>query len=65
MLLGTPPHNFERLRSFIYSRLRKPDPGRVDYMKLMPITYAVILVFGGFTVLTLAADIVNPITLFK
>jgi membrane-associated protease RseP (regulator of RpoE activity) len=56
---------FEKLRSWIYSRLRKPDPGRVDYMKLMPITYAVILVFGGFTVLTLAADIVNPITLFK
>jgi membrane-associated protease RseP (regulator of RpoE activity) len=56
---------FERLRSMIYSRLRKPDPGRVDYMKLMPVTYVVILIFGGFTVLTLAADIVNPITLFK
>jgi membrane-associated protease RseP (regulator of RpoE activity) len=56
---------FERVRSWIYSRLSRPDPGRVDYLKLMPITYAVILVFGGFTVLTLAADIVNPITLFK
>jgi len=56
---------FERVRSWLYARLRKPDPGRVDYMKLMPITYAVILIFGGFTVLTVAADIVNPITLFK
>ena len=56
---------FERARSWLYARLRKPDPGRVDYMKLMPVTYAVILVFGGFTVLTVAADIVNPITLFK
>jgi membrane-associated protease RseP (regulator of RpoE activity) len=56
---------FERVRSWLYARLRKPDPGRVDYMKLMPVTYAVILVFGGFTVLTVAADIVNPITLFK
>jgi membrane-associated protease RseP (regulator of RpoE activity) len=56
---------FEKVRSWIYARLRKPDPGRVDYMKLMPVTYAVILIFGGFTLLTLAADIVNPISLLK
>lgn len=56
---------FERARSWLYARLSRPDPGRVDYMKLMPVTYAVILIFGGFTVLTVAADIVNPITLFK
>jgi membrane-associated protease RseP (regulator of RpoE activity) len=55
---------FERARSWLYARLHRPDPGRVDYMKLMPITYVVILVFGGFTLLTVAADIVNPITLF-
>jgi membrane-associated protease RseP (regulator of RpoE activity) len=56
---------FERIRSWFYARLGKPDPGRVDYMKLMPVTYAVILIFGGFTLLTVAADIVNPIILFK
>jgi membrane-associated protease RseP (regulator of RpoE activity) len=56
---------FERARSWVWARLGKPDPGRVDYMKLMPVTYAVILIFGGFTLLTVAADIVNPITLFK
>jgi membrane-associated protease RseP (regulator of RpoE activity) len=55
---------FEKARSWFYARLGKPDPGRVDYMKLMPVTYAVILIFGGFTLLTVAADIVNPITLF-
>ncbi len=55
---------YERARSWIYARLGKPDPGRVDYLKLMPVTYAVILIFGGFTLLTVAADIVNPITLF-
>jgi membrane-associated protease RseP (regulator of RpoE activity) len=55
---------FERLRSWIYARLGKPDPGRVDYLKLMPLTYAVILIFGGFTLLTVTADVVNPITLF-
>ena len=38
---------FEKVRSWLYARLRRPDPGRVDYMKLMPITYAVILIFGG------------------
>jgi hypothetical protein len=27
------------------------------------VTYVVILLFGGLTLLTLAADIVNPITL--
>jgi membrane-associated protease RseP (regulator of RpoE activity) len=56
---------FERVRSWLYARLGRADPGRVDYYKLMPVTYAVILIFGGFTLLTLAADIVNPISLFK
>jgi membrane-associated protease RseP (regulator of RpoE activity) len=56
---------FEKIRSWVYARLGRPDPGRVDYMKLMPVTYAVILIFGGFTLLTVAADIVNPITIFK
>jgi membrane-associated protease RseP (regulator of RpoE activity) len=56
---------FERLRSLLYARLRKPDPGRVDYYKLMPITYAVILIGGAFTLLTVTADIVNPIQIFR
>jgi membrane-associated protease RseP (regulator of RpoE activity) len=55
---------FEKVRSWVYARMRRPDPGRVDYYKLMPVTYAVVLVFLGFTLLTVAADIVNPITLF-
>jgi hypothetical protein len=29
----------------------------------MPITYAVIVVFGGFSLLTILADIVNPINI--
>ena len=56
---------FEKARSWIYARLGRPDPGRVDYFKLMPLTYAIIFIFGGFTLLTVAADIVNPITLFR
>lgn len=56
---------FERLRSWVYKLFKRPDPGRVDYLKLMPVTYAVILVFGAFTLLTVAADIVNPISILR
>ena len=55
---------YERVRSWLYARLRRPDPGRVDYYKLMPLTYAVILIGGAFTLLTATADIINPITIF-
>ncbi|WP_030158233.1 RIP metalloprotease [Glycomyces sp. NRRL B-16210] len=56
---------YERLRSWIASRRGRPDPGRVDYLKLMPLTYAVIVLLGGFMLLTITADIVNPITIFN
>jgi membrane-associated protease RseP (regulator of RpoE activity) len=36
---------------------------RVDYNRLMPVTLAVILLFAGFTIWLLGADIVNPIRL--
>jgi membrane-associated protease RseP (regulator of RpoE activity) len=54
---------YERVRSWLAARRGRPDPGRVDYNKLLPVTYVVILAFGGLTLLTLTADIVNPITL--
>jgi membrane-associated protease RseP (regulator of RpoE activity) len=54
---------YERARSWLAARRGRPDPGRVDYNKLLPVTYLVILAFGGLTLLTLTADIVNPITL--
>ncbi|GAA0800930.1 M50 family metallopeptidase [Spirilliplanes yamanashiensis] len=56
---------FERVRSWLYAKLKRPDPGRVDYFKLMPVTYAVILIGGAFTLLTVTADIVNPISIFR
>ena len=56
---------FERARSWLYARLGRRDPGRVDYVKLMPVTYGLILIGGAFTLLTITADIVNPITLFS
>jgi membrane-associated protease RseP (regulator of RpoE activity) len=36
---------------------------RVDYNKLLPITFTVVVFFAGFTVWLLGADIVNPIRL--
>ena len=54
---------YEAARSWLARRRGRPDPGRVDYNKLLPATYLVIMLFGGLTLLTLAADIVNPITL--
>ena len=54
---------YERVRSWLAARRGRVDPGRVDYNKLLPVTYVVILLFGGLTLLTLAADIVNPLSI--
>jgi len=56
---------FERARSWLSVRRGRPDPGRVDYTKLLPVTYVVIVIFGGISLLTIAADIVNPVRLFQ
>jgi membrane-associated protease RseP (regulator of RpoE activity) len=52
---------FEQARSRVYRAIGRPDPGRVDIMKLQPIALAVILFFGVMTVVLLYSDIVNPI----
>jgi membrane-associated protease RseP (regulator of RpoE activity) len=54
---------YERVRSWVAARRGRPDPGRVDYVKLTPITLAVISILGVFVLLTVTADVVNPITL--
>jgi membrane-associated protease RseP (regulator of RpoE activity) len=54
---------YEKVRSWWAARRGKPDPGRVDYNKLMPLTFAVILVFGAISLLAITADIINPIRL--
>ncbi|MET7393913.1 site-2 protease family protein [Dactylosporangium sp. NPDC005572] len=54
---------FERVRSWIAAKRGRPDPGRVDYYKLAPITLGVIGVLGVFVLLTVTADFVNPISL--
>jgi len=54
---------FEKARSLIASRRGRPEPGMVDRNRLVPVTLAVLVVFGAFTLLTVSADIVNPIRL--
>jgi membrane-associated protease RseP (regulator of RpoE activity) len=54
---------FEKIRSWIAAKRRRPDPGRVDYYKLMPITNVVIVIFAAFSLLTILADIINPINI--
>jgi hypothetical protein len=39
--------------------------GPVDYLKLMPATYVVLVIVGGYMLLTVVADVVNPIKLFQ
>jgi membrane-associated protease RseP (regulator of RpoE activity) len=56
---------FEKIRSRLYAGLRKPEPDRVNVSRLMPLTYVGIAIFGAFTALTVAADIVNPVSIFK
>lgn len=43
---------------------RKPDPGPVDTAKMVPVTFAVVVVLGAMTVLLVYADLVKPVSLF-
>jgi membrane-associated protease RseP (regulator of RpoE activity) len=52
---------FEQVRSRVYRALGRRNPGRVDLMKVMPVTYAVVALFVGLSLLMLYAGIVNPI----
>ncbi|MGB6165132.1 MAG: site-2 protease family protein [Pseudonocardiaceae bacterium] len=54
---------YESVRNAVRRSLGRPNGPPVDYNRLMPLTYAVALVFIGFSLLTITADIVNPIRL--
>jgi membrane-associated protease RseP (regulator of RpoE activity) len=53
---------YEAAKRRLFRLFGRPDPGRVDITKLLPLTYAFVVLLGALTVLLLAADIVNPIT---
>ncbi len=56
---------YERVRNKIRQVRGKVAAAPVNYLKLMPVTYVVIIAMLGFTLLTVTADVVNPITLFQ
>lgn len=55
---------YEGLKRGIAKIRRKPDPGPVDTAKMVPVTFAVVIVLGAMSVLLMYADIVKPVSLF-
>ncbi|MBB5955573.1 membrane-associated protease RseP (regulator of RpoE activity) [Saccharothrix tamanrassetensis] len=54
---------YERVRNWIRKLRGMPAGAPVNYLRLLPLTYFVIFVGGAVTLLTVTADIVNPIRL--
>ncbi|MCP9276233.1 M50 family metallopeptidase [Mycolicibacterium arenosum] len=56
---------YEKLRNMLRKARGLLPAGPVDYLKLMPATYVVLAVVGAYMLLTVTADLVNPISLFQ
>lgn len=56
---------YEKIRNMIRSARGKVAAAPVNYLKLMPATYVVLVVVGGYMLLTVTADLVNPISIFQ
>jgi len=56
---------YEKLRNMLRAARGLVPAGPVDYGKLMPATYVILLVVVGYMALTVTADVVNPIRLFQ
>jgi membrane-associated protease RseP (regulator of RpoE activity) len=54
---------YERVRDQVRKWRGKPAGAPVDYLKLLPLTYVLVLLGGAYTLLAITADIVNPIKL--
>jgi membrane-associated protease RseP (regulator of RpoE activity) len=56
---------YERIRAWL-ARLRgKPDPGPVDYRRLIPVSVGVFALLVGIGLLLIMADIVNPVHIYQ
>lgn len=56
---------YEKLRNMFRAARGLMPAGPVDYGKLMPATYVILVVVVGYMALTVTADLVNPIRLFQ
>jgi membrane-associated protease RseP (regulator of RpoE activity) len=54
---------WERIK-YLFARVTgRPDPGLVDYRKLIPLSFSIFLVLVAFGTLLILADIVNPVNI--
>jgi membrane-associated protease RseP (regulator of RpoE activity) len=56
---------YEKLRNMFRAARGLVPGGPVDYGKLMPATYVILVLVVGYMALTVTADLVNPIRLFQ
>jgi membrane-associated protease RseP (regulator of RpoE activity) len=56
---------FEKIRNLIRSARGMVAAAPVNYLKLMPATYVVLVFVAGYMLLTVTADVVNPIRIFQ
>ncbi|OBJ53173.1 RIP metalloprotease [Mycobacterium sp. 1423905.2] len=56
---------YEKIRNTIRTARGKVAAAPVNYLKLMPATYVVLVFVVGYMLLTVTADLVNPIRLFQ
>ena len=54
---------WERIKAWFARLRRKPDPGMVDYRKLIPLSFSIFLVLVAFGMMLILADIVNPVNI--
>jgi membrane-associated protease RseP (regulator of RpoE activity) len=54
---------WERIKAWFARVRRRPDPGLVDYRKLIPLSFSIFLVLVVFGMMLILADIVNPVNI--
>jgi len=56
---------YERCRAWLARLLGRPDPGPVDYRRLIPVSVGVFVLLIGFSLLLITADLVNPVHILQ
>jgi membrane-associated protease RseP (regulator of RpoE activity) len=54
---------WERVKALFARLVGRPDPGLVDYRKLVPLSFSIFLVLVVFGMMLILADIVNPVNI--
>lgn len=54
---------WEMVRSRIARWRRRPDPGLVDYQKVVPVMFGLFMILALFSVVVMAADVIRPVNI--